>query len=98
MKLHITTYITFDLVPITLFLYYAHLVIRKLLNKSSLFIPDLLIEEQDKHQRLLMKKWRSTELSFDWYIWNIFHNFIFKELKVVTSSLFIPDPLTQEWE
>ena len=58
MKLHITTYITFDLVPITLFLYYAHLVIRKLLNKSSLFIPDLLIEEQDKHQRLLMKKWR----------------------------------------
>ena len=58
MKLHITTYITFDLVPITLFLYYAHLVIRKLLNKSSLFIPDLLIEEQDKHQRLLMNKWR----------------------------------------
>ena len=68
MKLHITTYITFDLVPITLFLYYAHLVIRKLLNKSSLFIPDLLIEEQDKHQRLLMKKWQvQNYLSIDIY-------------------------------
>ena len=68
MKLHITTYITFDLVPITLFLYYAHLVIRKLLNKSSLFIPDLLIEEQDKHQRLLMNKWRvQNYLSIDRY-------------------------------
>ena len=68
MKLHITTYITFDLVPITLFWYYAHLVIRKLLNKSSLFIPDLLIEEQDKHQRLLMNKWRvQNYLSIDIY-------------------------------
>ena len=31
---------TFDLVPVTLFLYYTYLVTRNLLATSSFFIPD----------------------------------------------------------
>ena len=69
MKLHITTCITFDLVPVTLFLYYTHLVIRKLLKKSSLFIPDLLTEEQDRHQGRFVKKWSVLNyLAIDIYV------------------------------
>ena len=69
MKLHITTCITFDLVPVTLFLYYTHLVIRTLLKKSSLFIPDLLTEEQDRHQGRFVKKWSVMNyLSIDIYV------------------------------
>ena len=68
MKLHITTYIKFDLVPVT-YLYYTHLVIRKLLKKSSLFIPDLLTEGQDRHQGLFVKKWSVLNyLSIDIYV------------------------------
>ena len=45
MKLHFLTNITFDLVPVTLFLYYVHLVTRRKLLATSFFIPDPLTQK-----------------------------------------------------
>ena len=60
-------YITFDVVPFTLFLYYAHLVIRKLLATSSFFISDPLTQEQERHPSLSVVKKLSLQnyLSID---------------------------------
>ena len=45
MKLHFLTNITFDLVPVTLLLYYIHLVTRRKLLATSFLIPDPLTQK-----------------------------------------------------